>query len=166
MKKTLSCIFLLFFYVSLFAQKENINCIIMIDGKLASNDLQGYIEYNDNTHNIRKIELNCHTPGIIGINIEDMTTLRNLPAATEVEIHFDFTEFQKGVKQTYHYSHPFIISDLLNRGFIVFSITNLDKKKKIYYFDYAIDNMRKAWRKEWKKGYRKKHQIFYNEYRG
>ncbi len=157
---------MIFFHISLFAQ-ENINCIVMIDGKLLTNDLKCYIEYVDNIQNSKKIGIDCHTPGILVINDEDISLLRNLPISTKIEIHFEFTEFRKGIKHaTYHYNHFFTIGDLINHNYIVFSITNINKRKKTYYFDYAIDNMRRTWKKEWKKEYKKKHRIFYNEYYG
>ena len=156
---------LMIFLNTLFAQRENINCIVMVDGKLTANDLQGYIEYTDRMQQLRKIEIDCHTPGIFGVNTENMVILRSLPDTIEVKVHFYFTEFKKGIKQTiHHYNHSFIIGDLFNSNYVIFSITNLNKRKGTYYFDYAIDNMRKTWRKEWGKGYKKKNQIFYNEY--
>ena len=165
MKKIYFIILIISFYSSPFAQKEYINCIVMIDGKLTSTDLQGYIEYVDTMQQMQTIKIDCHTPGVLGFSTEDMLTIQNLPEMQAITIHFDFTEFiykKRFKKNVYHYSYSFKIWDLLKRCYIVFSITNLNKKKRIYYFDYAIDNMQKGCRKEWRKGFKKKHQIFYN----
>jgi hypothetical protein len=173
MKKFFTFLFFLFLTFYSFAQfqLENINCIILIDGKLPSH-LSGFVEYN-NEFNQKDTAIFYYNIGLIRFKSTDFEKLRLLSDTaivytdtTSVIIHLSFSEWQKKYgRKTYHYSSsvPWIMLFYDRNSSIILSITNFDKKKGTYYFDWMVSNMAKRWQV----GYNKKRQIIHdsNPYR-
>jgi hypothetical protein len=165
MKKIFIFIFFLFFSFSSFAQFENINCIIFVDGKL-TRYISGFVEYNNEFNQKDTANFYCDI-GMIRFKTTDFEKLRSLPDTatlpntTNIVIHLNYKEWQKKncIGKVYHYSTsiPWIVLFYDKNSPIIFSITNFNKKKGIFYFDWMVSNFQKGW----SEGYNKKHQIFY-----
>ena len=160
MKKIITSMFFIFVAFCSFAQFElkEINCIILIDGKLPSNNgrLSGFIEYN-NEFNLKDTVVFYYYVGRIGVKTTDIVKLLSLPDTTTITIHIHFVEYiKKCTRRKYHYCSPFPLKGLFSDTYVVFSITNFNKKKCTYYFDYDAY----PYTKHQQKGYKKKYKIF------
>jgi hypothetical protein len=168
MKKIFIFIFIFIFFLFgvffSFAQSEIRNCIILIDGKLPYNDgrTSGFVEYNSEFNQKDTVAFFCYLP-TIRFESTDFEKLRSIPDTTIITIHVKFQEYQKCTRKRYHYTSSFPLRGLLNDRCIVFSITNFNKKKGTYYFDYeAFGDGGCLLRKPWQKGYNKKIEIFHD----
>jgi hypothetical protein len=159
MRKIFLSIFFLFWAFLSFAQSENIPCIIFVDGKLP-NGVQGFLEYNDGFNQKDTIIFYCRV-GIMDFKSTDFEKLKSLHDTTTIMVHINFVEFnqKKRTRTEYHYYTTFPLFGFFYKSCIVFSITNFNKKKGTYYFDYAVSNMVKPWHE----GYDKRIKIFHDK---
>jgi hypothetical protein len=150
------CLFGVFYS---FAQFEYINCIILIDGKF-TRYISGFVEYTNELNQKDTVDFNCDI-GIIQFKTTDFEKLQSLPATSGIIIHLNFSEWQKKncIRKVRHYSSsvPSILLFYDRNSSIILSITNFNKKKGTYYFDWMVSNMAKRW----EVGSNKKHQIFH-----
>ena len=162
----LSLVFLFWVFYS-FAQYENINCIIFVDGKLTRH-LSGFVEYNNKFNQKDTAVFYCDI-GRIRFETTDFKKLQSLSDTaiiftdtTSIIIHLNFTELhqKKCTRKVYYYSAsiPWIMLFYDKNSPIIFSITNFDKRKGTYYFDWMVSNMAKRWQE----GYNKRCRIFHN----
>jgi len=175
MKKVFISLFFLFGAFFSFAQFQlvNINCIVLIDSKLPKH-LSGFVEYN-NKFNQKDTAIFYYDVGMISFKTDDFEKLQlifskmNIITDTNnIIIHLNFSEWQKKYgRKTYHYYSSVPLSGLLQNDCIVLSITNFDKKKGSYYFDYVSFYDSSILQKPPQVGYNKKVQIFHdsNPYR-
>lgn len=167
MKKIVISIFFLFLVSCSFAQSEHINCIIFVDGKLPKpGTIKGFIEYN-NEFNQKDTAIFYYYIPTIEFKATDFEKLQAIPHTidinntdtTGITIHIKFQEYKKNYGYIwYHYSSRFPLTGLLNNAYIIFSITNFDKKKGTYYFDYNTSTFQKCWQE----GYNKRCKIFHD----
>jgi hypothetical protein len=159
MKKVFTSMFFLFWAFFSFAQSEKINCIIFVDGKLPMpGTIKSFVEYNNEFNQKDTVYAYYYIP-TIEFKSTDFEELKSLPCTTDITIHILFQEYQKKYGYTWlHYSTPFDLTGLLNNTYIILSITNFDKKKGTYYFDYFTSTFQKGW----SEGYNKKNKIFHD----
>lgn len=117
-----------------FAQSEKINCIIFIDGKLPQDNqiFDSYISFND-TNNIETIIDFDYVIGDIIIAEKNFIAISLINPLENITIHFSYKSFD-GI--TFSYSGK-IKSVLLKYRYFILRITNLNKRKKKYYFGYS-----------------------------
>jgi hypothetical protein len=137
MKRIFFILFLIFYGTKIFCQVENVSCIIIIDGQLPINTISGWITVHDSIFSNEKIPF-VYSPGTIMIEDSKMNDIRNLPDTDHIIINIAHIEFYKHQQRKINYYKAElevnIFCDINNQ--FVFNITNFNKKKGIYYFDY------------------------------
>lgn len=115
----------------LFGQKERVNCIIFIDGKLSPN-ISVNIEYMDSLEHKQIIE-SFYWMGEIVFSPANAKTLDVLSDTTTLKINFRYREFKKNhTSCDYYYSGEYKKGWFVKNAYIIFMINNLNKKKGTY----------------------------------
>lgn len=117
------------------AQRNSINCITFIDGKLSNFTQFGYIYYFDTLGNKDTIPFSCSI-GKLYFEQKDMDILYSLTGSTPLIISIYYTERLYGIpKREYIYTTDFLnVRLLIYTEYIIFNINNINKKKNKYYF--------------------------------
>ena len=154
MKKYILILLLKLCILTVYSQYESINCVILIDGQLPINTLSGQVIYEDKAVDFISI------PGQILIESKEMKDIEVLCDTITVTVNINHTEFYKHQqRKQFNYTTKLPISLLRQQNeYIVFNITNINKKKSIYYFDYISSSGVKKW--QWRKEYGKRKKAY------
>jgi len=144
-KNILLCLFVILLlpvYSQCYLCCGRINCVIFVDGKIPNYSMGGNIEYRDSTNGVHVVNFSYNIGEII-FSEEDIKILQSLPTNTPIKINLKYTEFKRGApKRKYNYFiKDFGLPMLLESGFVIFNITNLNKRKKTYNFGFYTDTL-------------------------
>lgn len=143
------------------AQRNCINCITFIDGKLPYYTFKGYLNYADSTGNNDTIVFFCSI-GKLTFEQKDIDKLYSLQGNTPIIISLFYTEYLYGIpkKEFVYITDFFNIRLLICANYIIFNINNLNKKKNKYYFEVITSSaMTIPNRKEYKIMRKKEYQL-------
>ncbi|MDP3463282.1 MAG: hypothetical protein Q8S18_10865 [Bacteroidales bacterium] len=128
------------FYSISFSQDAHINCTIFVDGKLPEGSAiyDSYFTYFDNMSNEIRIDFN-YVIGEIQLNEKNSNSLHVLDPNDSICMNFSYRKYNG---RTYTYSGKLKIIWLSYR-YLIIRITNLNRKKGIYYFGYSTPDVSK-----------------------
>lgn len=126
-----------------FGQKEKLNCIIFIDGKLPTGIYDEYFSYLDEDKNESRIDFE-YSIGDIILSKNDINTLYSLQSDDFIIMNLSYRSYDN---ESYSYSGK-IRAEWLSYDYLVIRITNLNKKKGKYYFAYSTPGIIKSFIKK------------------
>ncbi|ALO15818.1 hypothetical protein L21SP5_02185 [Salinivirga cyanobacteriivorans] len=128
MKRLFISFFFLVNFVILFAQKDHINCVIFVDGKLPGlESLNVSVKWSDSI----QVDLD-YVIGEFQLSKEDKNLIESLDPNKELMMTVKYFEKSK----TYMYTSK-IDAGWLTYRYLIARITNLNKKKEKYYFGFS-----------------------------
>ncbi len=129
-----------------YSQYESVNWIFFIDGKLPESTVfSGKFICFENTPKEKIIEFK-YTIGDIKILTDDLNYIKeNGDSIEKLTVELRYKEFAKKSRNTYIYSFDISSFFLLRFDYVVFRITNLDKKKGIFYLGYSTSEFDTVW---------------------
>jgi hypothetical protein len=130
--KPILLITLTLFASSLFSQKEKINCIIFIDGKLTPSSSDFYFAHKDSTGQINRINFD-YVIGDILMESEALQKLKQMNYLDSITMNISYT-YNNGINRQYSRT---ILADWLFMDIFIVRITNLDMETGKYYFAFS-----------------------------
>ena len=154
MKYLILLVAFVYFSLTLFSQKESINWIVFIDEKIPDQTmLNGEIICFEGTIKEKIINFE-YIIGDIKVEKTDINYIKeNIENTETLTIKLYYKENVKETQILYIYSFKIPLRLLFKYSYVVLEITNINKKKGIFYFDY-LSEYEKTVR------LRKKHGLF------